>query len=552
MTIKTAYRHWIDELVSEILDYWEPGTKTINCSCGLSMSGLQHVGRLRGEVTITNTIMHLLRDEGIKTQHNIVRYTSDPWKGKQKQITQFPDPDKATNYIGWRLIDVPDPQGEFANWPERYWQEFGGALDHFSRDSQILSTHEIYTWPKMQDLVKFAIEHRDQVREVVNKYRPRNPRSSDWIPIEVVCEQCKRINAAKVIAVDLDAYTADYHCSNCGNTGNTSITNGKLSWRVEWAALWKVLKVGFEPFGKDHATPGGSRDSAKEISETIFKFKAPAPFAYEWVGLIEGGVDKGDMGSSDFLGFTPHTYLSVASGLSLRYLFLKNKPMRRITLGLEFVPNYVGQYDRAERLYYGQETSKAPAEEQSDIRRSYELAQLDPIPSEAPLQIPYLHAVVLGQILPDDDFLDIAITKLTDTAQIPTKLTEPERTYVYTRLKRAKTWASTYAPDSYRFHVIDQPPPNLNKDISPELRQLFQALHNQLNPTNWTEQAITNTMKAITLPLRKNKSLQYEFFRLIYQAFFGRNEGPRIAPFFAFTDPVLVKSRLQFLALSAS
>jgi len=46
--------HWFETLLSRILKA-KPQQKLV-CSAGLSVSGLQHVGRLRGEVILANTI----------------------------------------------------------------------------------------------------------------------------------------------------------------------------------------------------------------------------------------------------------------------------------------------------------------------------------------------------------------------------------------------------------------------------------------------------------------------------------------------------------------
>jgi lysyl-tRNA synthetase class 1 len=547
-TAQISYRHWIDELIEEIIAYWGSNAGAINCSCGLSVSGLQHVGRLRGEVTIANTIMHLLRKRGIKTRHTIVRYTSDPWKGKSAQISQFSNKEEAKQYIGHRLVDVPDPKGELSGWVERYWKAFGDYLNEFSQGAEILSTHDIYTWPEMQELVRYTIEHRELVRNLVNQYRARAPHPPDWIPVEVACEKCLSISDTTITAVDLDAYTAEYRCDRCGQTGSTSIVRGKLSWRVEWAALWRVLNVGFEPFGKDHATPGGSRDSTKEIAEKIFKFKPPFPYAYEWVGFTEGGADKGDMGSSDFLGFSPEVWASVAPGNALRYLFLKNKPMRRITLGLEYIPTYVGQYERAERVYYNVDKPRASPNEIADIKRSYELAQLGPVSKSQPLQIPYLHATVLAQIIPADNLLDVAIDKLAKSELIPKTISKSDRAYITSRLIRAKTWVTKYAPKTYQIKVLEKPPVGLTQQVPANIRNLYQQLIDTLNPKTWTERSIRDAMKKITGPLKKEREVQKAFFRYIYQAFFGNDDGPRVSAFFAFTDPNFVLERLHYLA----
>src|SRR5207302_10879247 len=134
-----------------------------------------------------------------------------------------------------------------------------------------------------------------------------------------------------------------------------SIEKGKLNWRLEWPALWKVYRLDIGPFGKDHATPGGSRDSCKEIAETIMHFRAPMGIPYEWVGTSDRGKDLGDMGSSDFLGFSPGEWGEVADPQVLRYLYAYNPIVRRIVVDLYRVDASYGGYDRAEAPFYADE-----------------------------------------------------------------------------------------------------------------------------------------------------------------------------------------------------
>ena len=45
---------------------------------------------------------------------------------------------------------------------------------------------------------------------------------------------------------------------------------GKLPWKVDWAAHWKVLGITIEGAGKDHASKGGSYDIAMMLCEKGF------------------------------------------------------------------------------------------------------------------------------------------------------------------------------------------------------------------------------------------------------------------------------------------
>ena len=64
----------------------------------------------------------------------------------------------------------------------------------------------------------------------------------------------------------------------------------------------------FEPGGKDHASPGGSYDTSRVISQKIFGYEAPLFQGYEFIG-IKGATGK--MSGSSGLNLTPDTLLKL-------------------------------------------------------------------------------------------------------------------------------------------------------------------------------------------------------------------------------------------------
>ena len=373
-------------------------------NAGLSVSGLQHVGRLRGEITLSQILTRSLRAEGRNVLQSLVLYTQDEWKAKEKQIAQFPG-DEGSQYIGRRLIDVPDPFGCHGTWVDHYWVDFGGVLDRFApspdlrkrargeSDVRIVTTTQAYENPEMQAIVRDLAARAEEVRLLVNKYRSRRPYPQGWIPFEAFCDACGKIGAK---TVGIDGTLARYKCEKCGHEGTSSVTKGKLNWRLEWASLWKVYRVDIEPFGKDHATPGGSRDSCKEIIETLLKTRAPMGIPYEWVGIADRGKDLGDMGSSDFLGFSPAQWLEVGDPEVIRYAYTFNPIFRRVVFDLSRADGLHDTYDMAEAAYYSDERE---GDEEAQAR-SFELAQLGPVPEEKPFALSYRHAAFLAQIGP--------------------------------------------------------------------------------------------------------------------------------------------------------
>jgi len=132
------------------------------------------VGRLRGEITLSQFLTRSFRDLGRNTIQSLVLYTQDEWKAKEAQVAQFTKED-GRKYAGRRLIDVPDPLGCHANWVEHFWQDFGGVLDRFAPGVRIVTTTDTYRNPEIQALVRDLASRAEEVRAVVNKYRARHP-----------------------------------------------------------------------------------------------------------------------------------------------------------------------------------------------------------------------------------------------------------------------------------------------------------------------------------------------------------------------------------------
>jgi len=538
-------QHWIDKLTTEIIENWQ-GINFFNCNCGISVSGQQHVGRLRGEIVLTNAVVTELQQRGLKAKHHLVLYTSDPWKGKSAQLNAFSDSKIAKKYINWRLIDVPSPNSQDKTWVDFYWKDFDVPLPKFGRDIEIIRTHELYQQKKMKNLVIELINKRDDIRKILNKFRGENPFPDDWIPINPLCEHCNRIGTTKALEVNIDTYKVKYSCNECKNEGWSDISKGKLTWRLEWLALWYVLDVHFEPYGKDHATPGGSRDSCIEVLETVLNRKGPHGFWNEWVGYSEGRKDFGDMTSSGFIGFTPTKWLEFAEPEVLKYMYLKTPPRRRIILGLDKIPNYFGEYDRAQRIYYGIEPFNDSAELHA-IQRSYEIVFYNEIPDYRGFQFDYQTAIILSQLVtPDPEGTEQAIQKLLATEILKESPSEKIVDHIQERLSLARNWInSRYSPKHLRIELSNEVASSGLDQYSKKIRDLAFSLGQELEKTKWTEEGIKQKMITLREDAGLSRKEMTKFFEILYQIFLGSTRGPRFAPFIAALDKEWVINRFQ-------
>ena len=541
-------RHWIDELADKLYEKLvKRGPKEVYVfNGGLSVSGLQHVGRLRGEIIITETLRKILAKKGLRIRQYLTLYTQDSWKGKEAQVMAFGDRDKGRKFTGWPLINVPDPYGCHANWVEHYWSDFGPFIKEFTDgEIEVITTTEMYKG-KLREFVKLTIERRELVRTIVNKYRGRKPYGEGWIPFEPVCEKCGRIDTTE--AVKLVDDHVEYVCTNCGHRGITSLKNGKLMWRIEWVGVWWALGVDFEPFGKDHAMPGGSRDSCVDLAVNVYGIEPPEGLPYEWVEvrLPNGGV--ADMGSSDFIGFTPRDWLEVAHPHVYRFLVLKTHPSKKMTVSLHEVPQYYDQYYRAERVYYGVE-KPASEEERVLLARSYELSypRGEP-PSEMPEQVPYTHLAILAQVVPSDKWASEAIQRLKTSGHISENPSKYGITRILETLPKALNWVKKYGPPNLLITLnTPEAARRAAATIPREIVALFKEVYENLSKlSSWTEEEIKKTLMNTTLKLSRDEVQRFYYY--FYMVVNGSASGPRAAPFLALLGR---EKALEYIAIAA-
>ncbi|MEZ0345990.1 MAG: lysine--tRNA ligase [Infirmifilum sp.] len=530
--------HWIENVAKELLAESRE-KEVVTGNGGLSVSGLQHVGRLRGEITIVDTVLRILRENDKDTRHLLTLYTVDAWKGKEGQLRQFNKPEEARMYIGWPLYKVPDPYGCHESWVDHYWEDFGSYLDRFAEKVEVVTTKELYEKnEKMKKFVLLSVTTlREKVINTLNEYRGEKKLSSDSIPFQPICEKCGRIDTTEAVEVDPQNYRVRYRCKHCGHEGWQSLTAGKLNWRVEWVGVWYSLDVMFEPFGKDHATPGGSRDSCNRLAQNVYGFKPPMGLAYEWVGYRSRGKDLGDMGSSDFIGFSPRSWVEVAEPEVLRFIYLASPPMRRVVLSLEEIPSYYDNFDKAERIFYGIE------EGDEDTAKSYRLSLIRPPAPRAPFQLRYINAMILAQVLPGGgESIDEVIQRLRETKQLQRELEAWELERIRTRIILAKRWLQKYAPDYYRISIVEKiPVEELKGVMTTSSARLLKELALHLKTLEeWSEESIKNAM----MSLKKDQE-EKNFFQCLYLAFFGKPNGPRIAPYLAMLNKDFVVKRLE-------
>ena len=307
--------HWIENIANELS---KMDVEEHVIASGTSISGSIHIGN-SCDIFIANAIGKKLRERGKEAKTIWIADDHDPLRK-----VPYPLPEDYDKYLGMPYSMIPCPDGCCANFVEHFEKPLLSVMDDYGIEMEPKSGFEMYKSGVYNDYIRIALKNVERIKEIFNQYR-REPLADDWLPYNPICDECGRVNTT--YAYDYDGDTIKYRCE-CGHDGEMDIKsgNGKLTWRVEWAARWKIFKTTCEPFGKDHAASGGSYDVSSVISKEIFDYPAPYPVPYEWITL-----DGEAMSKSHGVFFAPDEWLKIGPAESLNYYLFRSKPMKAKT-----------------------------------------------------------------------------------------------------------------------------------------------------------------------------------------------------------------------------
>lgn len=431
-------------------------------------------------------------------------------------------------HIGKPLSDIPCPCGEHDNYAEHFMDPFLDSLEELGAELEVLYAHEMYAEGEYEEATRIIIEKRDEVADIIEEETGRELNEEEWFPYNPVCSECGMIDNNRVLGFE-DPYVI-YEC-DCGHEGKADIRSddGKLPWRCDWPARWWLLGIDCEPFGKDHSASGGSWDTGKRIIEEIFEREPPHPVVYEWIQL----KGEGPMSSSTGVAIKTDDMLNMVSPEVLRFLIMNSKPRTHIDFdpGLGLL-DLVDRYDECEEKYFegGDEETK----------RTYELSQVEKVPSEKPQRIPYRHLVNLVQIYDDKETIWNVAQK---TGQIhEDKKADHER--FEERAEKVKYWIENFAPDMVKFSLSKELP---DIELDGEEKEFLSSYVEDIEGKEWDSEILHNSVHrtAEKVDISKGKA-----FRSFYKILLGQNKGPRLGRFLSQLDPSFVKERIEEACLT--
>ncbi len=333
--------HWADVLAEKLLKE----KKKHVLATGITPSGPIHIGNMREILTTDAVYRSLLEKEGDAKLIDI----ADDFDPLRKVYPYLPK--SYEQYVGKPISEIPCPCRNHESYADHYLISFLTSLKEIGVNPHVYRASEMYKNGDYAEAIQIALENTDKIRSIIETISKRKL-PKEWLPFNILCKKCRRMNTAKPVLYEYPII--EYKCE-CGYEGEVDIRKGrvgKLPWRVDWPARWKMLGVTFEPCGKDLATVGGARDTGAKIVEEIYNYPHPALLVYEFI-LLKG---KGAMHSSKGTALSSEEMLRMTPPEVLRFLLMKNQPERHIVFdsGLGLL-SLVDEYDKEERVYFGKQ-----------------------------------------------------------------------------------------------------------------------------------------------------------------------------------------------------
>ncbi len=514
--------HWIDVIANKLLE-----KKNVIAS-GTSISGMIHIGNLTDVVIAEGIHRAIIEKEG----NSKLLWIMDDMDPLRKVPPQLPKEYK--QYMGHPVSSLAwSPNESFV---EHSTKSFLKAMEKIGIKPEVISGADMYKKGLYDDMIKISLKKASEIRKIFAEVSG-SKRSESWLPFNPICENCGKIATTEAIGFE-DDYVY-YRCiegvagkqkiKGCGYEGKTSIRNGKLTWRVEWAARWKILGVTCEPFGKEHAAAGGSYDTSKRISEEIFGYPAPYPVVYEHI-MVEGKKMSKSLGNI----ITLEELLEILPPEVIRFFFFRVKPTTHKDFNIDReILQLMREYEHVERLYYGIE-KPSKGEDIEDLKRMYELSQVDWPTSKHISQVPYAHLTTLVQISSDESDVFRMLEKS------GYELNEEVKKRVRELLPLIKNFLRMKGSEPIRFTI--------KKELEDEEKESFKPFKECLNDIAefFTEAKDEDQLTNYIYECAKKHGFKpKELFNAIYSLFLGKGSGPRVGTLLLALDTDFVLRRLK-------
>ena len=502
---------WLNDLVERVIK--EVPEEEIIVSSGVSPSGKYHLGTLR-EVLTAEVIVRELKHLGKKAKH--IHFVDD-LDALRKIPTGISE--DFQKYLGQSLYLVPSPQTGYRSYAEYYLSDLQNAAGVLNLEFEIRRSHVEYKNGYFSPAIELSLKNLEQIRNILENISGHKL-GTEWSPIQI--NEDGYLKKRHFLNIDEETKQISYKDKD-GKKREIIYAGGevKLDWRIDWPARWWLLGVNVEPFGRDHASAGGSYETGVRIVKEIFGCDPPIPVPYDFINRT---------------GETKKMSKSAGETVDLEKL-LKILPA-------EIVWYFVIRYEPAKQLFFDEEAgvvklidefaeliskkNKTAAEKQL-LRLCTQ--GLEPTISQIPFSL--LVSSYQAALKDIDKTIEI-ISRSEHSGKIDRKLIAKELQYI-------DGWLEYWAPDEVKFSLRE----NVNQsEFTTQQKSYFMKLAYEIE--NAPKDADGEWFHKAIYGFKESGEVSTEdLFKPLYKLLIGKTYGPRIGWFISILPKKWLVRRLM-------
>ena len=487
---------WLQQVVDEVIARHPEGEILI--SSGGAPSGVHHFGHMRELITCDAVLLELRR-RGRQAKHIYFVDDLDVFRKVPANV-----PEEWSQYLGMPLCDVPSPDGtEGRSYAEHFFEGMIESCKALNIEVEFVYSHTKYRSGWFVPAIELCLEHIPEIRQTLESVSNRKL-DEHWNPIQVL--ENGRLKNRKFLSMDKDTKTITFEDSQ-GEPRTARYDKGevKLDWRLDWPARWWQLGVQVEPFGREHASGGGSYETGEQLMKRVYKADPPYPVAYGDINMV-GDTKK--MSASKGTAISAMEVVQIMPAEVVRYFILR-APITRI-LYFDPTEGVVKVIDEFAALLAKPDRSTAEEGLLYASTRGQE---------SVVSRVPFSHLVASYQAALKDADKTLGIIKRTEHAQTVAEDAET----IKAELRFIEEWLKRRAPEDVKFSLRDEVEAS---EFSAQEQAFLKTLAAKIAdaPTDadgaWFHNAIYELKDESGLAPK-------EMFGVLYRVLIGKTSGPR-------------------------
>ncbi len=252
----------------------------VTIAAGTSCGSLGDERNLR-EFLVASEVADSLRRVGHVVHLLLFNDNLDPLSEAQLRVAVNKDPaavEQFKPYCGKPICSIPDPFGCHESLSRHFEKALMDRLHRLGCHPTLINTSDLYRRGIYRSFVTQTLQRAGEMTaycaEEFDGYQPERL-------YYVLCPVCGYLDSTTIEVIGHDFLRCS--CDRCGHQSEIPVDQlqGKLNYKIECAARWKVFDVDAEPFGKAYMEPrSGSFHVSLGLGKRFFEGRDVIPLAY--------------------------------------------------------------------------------------------------------------------------------------------------------------------------------------------------------------------------------------------------------------------------------